>query len=62
LADSLAKRYITYLETSQGAQIFTVMDFFNTSANEASGRALNALIKAPSIAAVHLNYQTWSDY
>jgi len=38
------------------------MDFFNTSANEASGRALNALIQAPSMAAVYLNYQTWSDY
>lgn len=57
LADSLAKRYINKLESSNG-HICSIMDFFNSSQNSES---LNTLLKA-NLNDVHLAYQTWEDY
>jgi hypothetical protein len=56
LADSLAKRYISKLETS--THVCSIMDFFDSHKRPES---LSALLKAP-FTSVNLSYQTWDQY
>ena len=56
LADALAKRYISNLET--GTHICSIMDFFDSRKRPES---LSALLKAP-FTSINVSYQTWSQY
>lgn len=56
LADNLAKEYLLNLE-SKNAQIFSLMDFFNSKKNDS--KAINALMAA-DMSSIHLNYRTFN--
>jgi hypothetical protein len=56
LADALAKRYLNLLETQN---IYSVMDFFNSSSQ--NSLALNNLLKS-DMSSIHFSYLTWSEY
>lgn len=62
LADSLAKRYLNRLETSNSVSIVSLMDLFNSSTSQASAEALSAILRANLATDVYLNYQTWGEY